>query len=219
MDKINHWVVMNPKKREDVIIDADLKLIEDLASGLQNSEDKKIIDKISSVIKEIVEIQRDIIRGLEEDRDRLKKLAVNNIPWADDGSCEESEEETINPINSYIPFAKNGFETDTQVRKAFSNYLQYHNVKKLSKLTAYDYCSRVKNLWEPFIKDCKEIKLDIVDNNPMLNVYNNIDAVLRYVDVKFKSLKKGTSEFKNTANASAALNKFDEFRKLVEINR
>ena len=125
MNKINHWVVINPKKREDVIIDADLKLIEDLAASLRNSEDKKIIDKISSVIKEIVGIQRDIIKELEEEKDRLKKIAVDNIPWADDESYEKHEEETINPINSFIPFAKNGFETDTQVRKAFSNYLQY----------------------------------------------------------------------------------------------
>ena len=50
----------------------------------------------------------------------------------------------------------------------------------------------------------------------MVNVYNNIDVVLRYVDTKFKSLEKGTSEFKNTANASAALNKFEEFKRLVE---
>ena len=50
----------------------------------------------------------------------------------------------------------------------------------------------------------------------MLNVYNNIDTVLRYVDTKFQSLEKGTSEYKNTANASAALNKFEEFKRLVE---
>ena len=45
------------------------------------------------------------------------------------------------------------------------------------------------------IKDCKEIELNIVANNPMVNVCNNIDVVLRYVDIKFKSLEKGTSEF------------------------
>jgi len=228
MDKINqqhNWVSMNAKSKEDVIIDANLELIDELAKRLSNSEDKIFVDKIISTIKEIVEIQRSVIKELKESK---KRLTADDIPWAEDEIDKSESFISEKTLNSFMPLYGNGFETDKQVIKAFSNYLQYHNVKKLSKLTAYDYCSRVKNLWEPFFKDWQSGALEgiiqfsnegVLPNSPLLNVYNNFHVIFRYVDYKIKLQEKGTPAFKNLANASAALNKFLEFRSMVQNNK
>ena len=192
-----------------------------LCEEILDLEDERFINEIVYAFSEIIGIQQEVIDDMKMEYETYtpsgstQNCYIGTNSLAVSNTLSEEELQRIN--NPYLP-SEAGFQTDKQLARSFSNYLQYHNVKKLSKFTAYDYCSRVKNLWEPFIRDCKEVELVIVENNPMLNVYNNIDTVLRYVDKKIKSLEKGNSELKNTANASAALNKFDEFQKLVRIN-
>ena len=222
MNKINElikWCDDNNTRKEYMLIKAKLKMIDTLCEEIPSLDDNRFVEEIVDAFSEIINIQQEIIDDIKMEYESYTPSSPIQNCYIGTNSVaiknNLSEEELQKIRNPYLPF-ETGFQTDKQLAKSFSNYLQYHNVKKLSKLTAYDYCSRVKNLWDPFIRDCKEIELNIVANNPMLNVYNNIDAVLRYVDTKFKSLEKGTSEFKNTANASAALNKFEEFKKLVE---
>ena len=221
----SQWVVMKPKKREDVIIDANIKLMDDLAKNFSNHEDKILVNKIMETLKETIEIQRGMIKQLEDENEYLSDIVENVASSFDDEY--EVEFKSENMLNAYMPLSQNRFETDKQLKKAFSNYLQYHNAKKLSKFTAYDYCSRVKNLWKPFYSDWQNGKLDeivnfsnegVVNESPLLNVYNNIYSIMRYVNEKFLYLEKGTPAHKNWANASAALNKFEEFKQMVECN-
>lgn len=225
MEKINQlikWCDDHNIRKEYVLIKARLKMIRTLCEELPSLEDNRFVEEIIDSFSEILGIQQEIIDDMKTEYETYTPsgsmqncyIASNNV--AVSNILSEEELQRIN--NPYLP-SEAGFQTDKQLARSFSNYLQFHNVKKLSKLTAYDYCSRVKNLWEPFVENWKEAELDIIENNPMLNVYNNIDVVLRYVDKKLKSLEKGTSDFKNTANASAALNKFDEFRNLVGRNK
>ena len=227
MDKIKElikWCDDNNTRKEYMLIKAKLKMIDTLCEEIPSLEEERFIHEIVNAVSEIIDIQQEIIDDMKMEYETytpggsIKNCYIGTNCVAINNNLSEEELQKIN--NPYLP-SEAGFQTDKQLAKCFSNYLQYHNVKKLSKLTAYDYCSRVKNLWGSFIKNCKDVDLIIADNNPMLNVYNNIDAVLSYVYQKLKSLeeKKGTSEFKNIANASAALNKFYEFRLSVERNR
>ena len=222
MNKINElikWCDDNNTRKEYMLIKAKLKMIDTLCEEIPSLKDNRFVEEIIDAFSEIIDIQQEIIDDIKlkyesyTPSSSLQNCYIGTNSAAINNNLSEEELQKIR--NPYLPL-ETGFQTDKQLAKSFSNYLQYHNVKKLSKLTAYDYCSRIKNLWNTLIKDCKEIELNIVANNPMLNVYNNIDTVLRYVDTKFQSLEKGTSEFKNTANASAALNKFEEFKRLVE---
>lgn len=204
IEQLIKWCDEHNTRKEYVLIKARLKMIRTLCEELSSLEDNRFVEEIIDSFSEIMGIQQEVI----DDMKMEYEVSTANVSL-----MNESEQDKEKRLNNYLP-SEAGFQTDKQLARSFSNYLQYHNVKKLSKLTAYDYCSRVKNLWEPFIKDSKDAELVIVNDNPMLNVYNNIEAVLKYVDKKLKSLEKGTSEFKNTANASASLNKFAEFKRL-----
>lgn len=222
MDKIEElikWCEENNTRKEYVSIRARLKMINVLCEELSSFEDSRFVEEIVDAFSEIIGIQQEIIDDMKMEYETYPPSSSRQNCYIGTNSVAINnslgEEELQKICNPYLP-SEIGFQTDKQIARSFSNYLRYHNIKNLSKFTAYDYCSRVKNLWGPFIRDCKEDELNIVDDNPMLNVYNNIDAVLRYVDKKIKSLEKGKSEFKNTANASAALNKFAEFYMLCQ---
>ena len=122
------------------------------------------------------------------------------------------EKENLKRDNPYIP-ADGEFRNEKQIVTCFSNYLQYHNAKGLSKLTAYDYCSRVKNIANKIIG--KE--------GGLLYVYNNINEALGYIEKCFREFRvnnvdKNKPEFRAIANASAALNKFIEFKESIGRN-
>ena len=182
-------------------------MIDSLMEELQLSEDRLMMEESVDAFAEILFLQQGIIDEL---------IMENEASYLCEKPGVVGEEDKQMLLNPYLP-AEGSFQTDKQVAKGFSNFLQFHNEKKLSTLTAYDYCSRVKNLWEPFIKDWKEGNLQgivllnqerIAENSPLLNVYNNVYLLRRYVEFKIGSNSKPDKAW---ANASAALNNFERF--------
>ena len=255
-DAVDSWTTMPPtaqaKTKEDVIVDANLKLIDDLAAHLSNSGDKILIDKIMNAVQEIVAIQRGVIRGLESKVNQGisgnaapaggKTIDFANIPW-DEEEDEEWENVDRDPSHGYMPVSANGFETDDQVKRAFSNYLQYHYVSKggkiqgLERCTVNDYVSRAKVLWDKFFKEWDDGELDgklrasadVLPKKVFLNIYRNVDVLQEYIEFKKQEIENRAEPFdqdelkanplknsKNLANSMAALKKFESFKLAVE---
>ena len=214
MEKINQlikWCEENSTRKEYVSIKARLKMINVLCEELSSFEDSRFIEEIIDAFSEIINIQQEIIDDMKMEIESCS----NYVPVREETEEEKKarEKENLKRDNPYIP-TDGEFKNEKQIAISFSNYLQYHNAKSLSKLTAYDYCCRVKNI-------AKKI---IGDEGNLLYVYNNIEKAYDYVERKFYELKinnvdKNKPEFKAIANASAALNKFIEFKEAIGRNR
>ena len=166
-------------------------------------------------------------------------LTADQIPW--DPECDPAERE----LPSYLP-PEGGFRTDEQVKKAFTNYLTYHAKRKSGKTfsthTSYDYSSRVKVLMEIVCQEWQErngdSRIPLNEQNlhsgaPFLNAYNNLSALRAYVDRKDRELREISlglrqpmspeeakrnplNNQRNLGNTTAALAKFEEFKKYIE---
>ena len=221
MDKINQlikWCEEHNTRKEYILIKARLKMIRTLCEELSSLDNERFVEEIVAAFSEIINIQQEIIDDMKMEHTTFL------VGIQADAKTKENKDEKL---NSYLP-VDGEFQTEQEIVKSFSNYLRYHHAKKLSKFTAYDYCSRVKNLWAAFIVDIKEGRLveagqysneKVISNSPLLNSYNNINVLLRYVNRKLAVLEKGSTVFKNMANARAALNRFDKFRCAVEANK
>lgn len=201
----------------DVYIKARLKMINGIYEQIKGSEEQIYMEEIVSKFLEIVECQRDTImeytiadaaaegygppqttNWVANPNAAKRMLTADEIPW----DPEEVPEEAVpaKEVPSYLP-PEGGFQTDEQVRKAFTNYLTYHVVrvtkagkeKPFSVHTIYDYSSRIKVLWEIVYDEWKnsnrdgKIQLDeqaIVPGCTFLNAYHNIPVLQEYVKMK-----------------------------------
>jgi hypothetical protein len=166
-------------------------------------------------------------------------LTADDIPW--DPECDSAERE----IPPYLP-PEGGFQTDEQVKKAFTNYLTYHAKRKSGKTfsthTSYDYSSRVKVLMEIVCQEWQErngdSRIPLNEQNlhsgaPFLNAYNNLSTLRAYVDRKDRELREISlglrqpmspeeakrnplNNQRNLGNTTAALAKFEEFKNRIE---
>ena len=214
MDNIKElikWCDDNNTRKEYMLIKARLKMINVLREELSTFEDSRFIEEIIDAFSEIIGIQQEIIYDMKMEIESCS----NNLQEHEETEEEKKarEKENLKRDNPYIP-TDGEFKNEKQIATSFSNYLQYHNAKSLSKLTAYDYCCRVKNI-------AKKI---IGDEGNLLYVYNNIEKAYDYVERRFYELKinnvdKNKPEFKTVANARAALNKFIEFKEAIGRNR
>lgn len=204
----------------DVFIKVKLKMIRGLFEDIKGSEDRIYMEEIISKFVEIMDCQQEIIGGLLTEmaaeavcgstqhnwaaypNAASKKLTADDIPW--DPECEPFE--TKDPVvPPYMP-PEGGFQSDEQVKKAFTNYLTYHVNRKtkagidrpFSVHTIYDYSSRIKVLMEIVYEEWKTsnkdswIQLDeqtLQVGCPFLNAYNNISVLKQYVERKGQELR------------------------------
>ena len=190
MDKIDKLIKLyesNSARKESALIELNLKLIKELVGKIAGAQDMIYLDKVVSTFCEVVEIQAGVISGLE-----------GNIPSVSTEECIAMEQ------NPYMP-PQGGFTDDTQIKKAFVNYLKYHMVKKngerksMADSTAYDYSSRIKVLWEACYTEWKRGMLDsrfsslsecALQGSTFLNAYLNISVLEEYVRYKGNELKR-----------------------------
>ncbi len=194
-----------------VYIKTRLKMINGIFEQIKGSEEQIYMEEIISKFAEIVECQYETILEAEiaaaaadgygppkHGFVAMPRLTADEI--SGDPECEPEEVEKENNVPSCLP-PEGGFQTDEQVRKAFTNYLTYHVVRKtkagkekpFSVHTIYDYSSRIKVLWEIVYdewmrsnRDAK-IQLDeqaIVPGCTFLNAYHNIPVLQEYVKMK-----------------------------------
>ncbi len=200
MEKIKEqiqWYEYNATRKDDDLIKANLKLIDNLYGEIENSEDKIFLDKIIGTFCEIMEIQRDVI---------------NDVVMI-------SEQANFCSAPNYNAFAveysdTTEFSDDKQLQAAFTSYCL--GMGK-SSYTVNDYCSRIKNLWKNFYEEYKSgvlpkeievIEERIKPNSPLLNAYYHTDELDCYISMKI-AVNEGN---RNWANTRAAFNKFDEFK-------
>ena len=250
----------------DVFINVKLKMIRGLFDEINGSEERIFMEEIISKFAEIMDCQHQVIGGLMteimaeagygptqhnwisvfgEQSPRTSKpvLTADDIPW--DPECDPKEKEIHLVVPSYLP-PEGGFQTDEQVKKAFTNYLTYHakrkNGKTFSTHTSYDYSSRVKVLaqivCQEWLEHNRDSWIQLNEQNlqagcPFLNAYNNLEALREYVDRKDQELfeiSKGLRQpmspeevkgnplnnQRNLDNTTAALRKFEEFKRHIE---
>ena len=244
----------------DIFIKVKLKMIRSLFEEIKGSEDCIYMEEIISKFAEIMDRQHDIIMDgiiaaaaaegygppqhnwVTNPNVVSRKLTADDIPF--DPDCDHEEDEPAQDIPSYLPPEK-GFQTDDQVKKAFTNYLTYHAKRKSGKgfstHTSYDYSSRVRVLFQIVCEEWKTsngdtwIPLNDQDMQvgcPFLNAYNNLHVLKEYVERKEQELRDislglrqpmSAEEVKrnplnnqrNLGNTTAALTKFEEFKKNI----
>ena len=231
---------------------AKLKMIKALFEEIKDSKDCAYMEEIIAQFVELMEGMQDTIDSQLVEIAKADgygpanhnfmtgvKLTAGDIPW--DPECDPTDKVVAPP--SYLP-PEGGFQTDEQVKKAFTNYLTYHakrkNGKTFSTHTSYDYSSRVKVLME-IVSDewasCnKDTWIPLSEQNlqagcPFLNAYNNLDALKMYVQRKEQEIREISMGLRepnpdgarnplnnprNLGNSTAALTKFEEFKQCIE---
>lgn len=194
---------------------AKLKMIKALFEEIKGSKDCAYMEEIiaqfvdllgdmqDTIDQQMVEIAKaDGYGPLDHSFMSGFKLTTNNIPWDSEGGPLDTEQ--AKDIHSFLP-QEDGFQTDDQVKKAFTNYLTYHVERKtkagkdkpFSVHTVYDYSSRIKVLMEIVCEEwiaCNRdswIQLNeqtVQAGCPFLNAYNNIDTLKQYVERKEREL-------------------------------
>ena len=249
----------------DVLIKVKLKMIRGLFDEIKGSEERAFMEEIISKFAEIMDCQHQVIGGLMteimaeagysptqhnwisafgEQSTRTSKpvLTEDDIPW--DPECDTADRAVQLVVPSYLP-PEGGFQTDEQVKKAFTNYLTYHaqrkNGKGFSTHTSYDYSSRVKVLaqivCQEWLEHNRDSWIQLNEQNlqagcPFLNAYNNIEALREYVDRKDQELyeismglrqpmsaeelmRNPLNNQRNLGTTTAALAKFEEFKRNI----
>lgn len=193
----------------DIYIKAKLKMINSLFEEIKGSEDRIYMEEIVAKFAEIMECQQGVISSLITEIAAEAGYGPMLHGWiAHPGESWDPEEvlddERTKKLPSFLP-PEGGFQTDNQVKKAFTNYLTYHVNRKtkagkdrpFSVHTIYDYSSRVKVLMESVYKEWKEGNQDsgiqlseqaIQAGCPFLNAYNNVYVLKQYVKSKEQEL-------------------------------
>lgn len=195
------WYEDNSTRKEDDFIKAKLKSIIHLAENVENSEDIMFIEEIVQTFGDIIRRQRELIRELEEETERL--------PFGQDFSQQSFMTSYVAPVE--------GFVNDEQIKSVFINFMVNGTEKKRSSFTANDYILRVQNLWRSFYADYEAgelpnelaesvIRDEIRPDSPLLNAYNYIEELNCYLSMKIA----GNSSNRNWLNVRAALNIFGE---------
>jgi hypothetical protein len=213
-------------------------MIRGLFEEIKGSEERIFMEEIISKFAEIMDCQQEVIGGLMTEimaeagygpmkhnwisasgerspRTTQPFLTADQIPW--DPECEPwevNEEEALPPCTP----PEGGFQTDEQVKKAFTNYLTYHVVRKtragkvkpFSVHTIYDYSSRIKVLWEIVYGEWEasnrdgEIQLDAKSVAPgcaFLNAYHNLPVLQQYVSMKEVELQEISTGLRDPLSA------------------
>jgi len=193
---------------------AKLKMIKALFEEIKGSKDCAYMEEI---IAQFVELLEDMQDTIDQQLVEIAKAdgygPMNNnfmtgskpnpddIPWDPE---EDPANEQVKEIPSFLP-PEGGFQTDNQVKKAFTNYLTYHVERKtkagkdkpFSVHTIYDYSSRIKVLMEIVCEEWMVLNRDgwiqlseqtVQAGCPFLNAYNNIDTLKQYVERKEREL-------------------------------
>ncbi len=193
---------------------AKLKMIKALFEEIKGSKDCAYMEEI---IAQFVELLKDMQDTIDQQLVEIakadgygpmnnnfmtgSKLNPDDIPWDPE---EEPANEQVKEIPSFLP-PEGGFQTDDQVKKAFTNYLTYHVERKtkagkdkpFSVHTIYDYSSRIKVLMEivceEWIASNRDSWIQLSEQTvqascPFLNAYNNIDILKQYVERKEREL-------------------------------
>ena len=194
IDEQIQWYEQNATRKDDDLIKANLKLIDNLYGEIENSEDKIFLDKIIGTFCEIMEIQRDVIVDVKTE------MGYYDVP---------------NQHNFVVTYSQHTeFINDKQLQEAFTAYCLKAGK---SSYTVNDYCSRIKNVWKSFYAENQngylpeELEVNeekINSNNPLLNAYYHADELHCYISMKIAGFEGN----RNWLNARAALNKFDEFK-------
>ena len=136
MNKIKElikWCDDNNTRKEYMLIKAKLKMIDTLCEEIPSLEDNRFVEEIVYSFSEIIGIQQEVIDDIKMEYETYTPsssmqncyIGTNNVAV----SNTLNEEELQKIRNSYLP-SETGFQTDKQLARSFSNYLQYHNVKK-----------------------------------------------------------------------------------------
>lgn len=193
---------------------AKLKMIKALFEEIKGSKDCAYMEEI---IAQFVELLEDMQDTIDQQLVEIAKAdgygPMNNnfmtgskrnpddIPWDLD---ESPNDEPVKELPPFLP-PEGGFQTDDQVKKAFTNYLTYHVERKtkagkdkpFSVHTIYDYSSRIKVLMEIVCEEWIACNRDgwiqlseqtVQAGCPFLNAFNNIDTLKRYVERKEQEL-------------------------------
>ena len=195
----------------DVFIKVKLKMIRSLFEEIKGSEDRIYMEEIIFKFAEIMDCQQGIIDAAKNCGTASvlhgfaaqRELKPEDIPW--EPECEPVEDEPAKDIPSYLP-PEDGFQSDEQVKKAFTNYLTYHVNRKtkagkdkpFSVHTIYDYSSRIKVLMEIACDEWQAgngyrwIQLSeqtLQAGCPFLNAYNNLPVLKQYIENKEQELR------------------------------
>lgn len=204
---------------------AKLKMIKALFEEIKDSRDCAYMEEI---IEQFVELLEDMQDTIEQQMAEIAKadgygpmnhnfmtgsnLNPDDIPGDTE---EEPADEQVKEVPSFLP-QEGGFQTDDQVKKAFTNYLTYHVERKtkdgkdkpLSVHTIYDYSSRIKVLMEIVCEEWMASNRDgwiqlseqtVQAGCPFLNAYNNIGALKQYVERKERELYDISMGFREAA--------------------
>ena len=159
MKKINEqiaWYDENATRKDDDIIKANLKLIKNLYSEIEFSDDAIYFEKIIGTFCEIMEIQRNLINELSLE-------VCQDVP-------------VFEADNAYPP----EFTCDRELQDYFTSYCIETGK---SSYTVNDYCSRIKNLWKSFCAEQQSAEREVSDN-PLLSAYLHTDELSCYINMK-----------------------------------
>jgi hypothetical protein len=198
IDELIGWYQENASRKEDDYIQANLKLIIHLAENVEDSDDIIFIEKIVDTFCDIIKKQREVIQELE--------FYAATQPL-------DTPSQQCNYIPSYETQTQ-GFTDDEQIKASFLAYMKNEG---RTDFTANDYILRIQNLWRSFYADHKDGELPkeldedineelIQSEYPLLNAYNYIEELNRYVSIKLE----GAESSRNWANIRAALNRFGD---------
>ena len=204
---------------------AKLKMIKALFDEIKGSKDCAYMEEIIAQFVELLEDMQDTIDQQLVEIAKAdgygpmnnyfmtgSKLNPDDIPWDPE---EEPANEQVKEIPSFLP-PEGGFQTDDQVKKAFTNYLTYHVERKtkagkdkpFSVHTIYDYSSRIKVLMEivceEWIASNRDSWIQLSEQAvqagcPFLNAYNNIETLKQYVERKERDLYDISMGFREAA--------------------
>ena len=194
---------------------AKLKMIKALYEEIKDSKDCAYMEEIIAQFVELLEDMQDTIDSQMVEIAKADgygpanqnfmsgyRLTPDDIPWDPE---EDPNNKQIKELPSFLP-PQGGFQTDDQVKKAFTNYLTYHVERKTKKgedkpfsvHTIYDYSSRIKVLMEIVCEEWQACNRDswirlseqmILAGCPFLNAFNNIGVLKQYVEHKEQELR------------------------------
>lgn len=215
---------------------AKLKMIKALLSEIEGSKDCAYMWEIVSQFAEILEDMQEIIDSQMFEIAKADGYGPTSQNFMMvDAIPENPEAERSKEFPSCLP-PEGGFQTDEQVKKAFTNYLTYHVNRKtkagkdkpFSIHTIYDYSSRLKVLWEIVYEEWQtnsqenRIQLNpqaILPGCTFLNAFHNVDALKKYVEMKDTEVREIAMGLRDPIPAEKAQkNPLNNLRNLANTN-
>lgn len=206
IEKQIQWYKQNSNSLYDDIVRIELEKINSLYDRYEEHTNEMFVEEMIESFCKIIDKQREKINELEYEFANDEMTAFSSQPVG---------HSFINVLNN-----QEGFQDDKELQFAFTQYCLRNGT---SSYTVNDYCSRIKKIWKSFEDDYQNSELsgelsemfpEVPWDGILLNVYDNIDILGKYVKEKIDE----TNGNRNWLNARAALNKFVEFKtSFVEI--